>query len=188
MTKDKPKKQEIGIVKKQDISENQANIIFLSLGSNIGNRKKNLEKAKYLLSFNKVDIIKVSSYYETESWPNKNFPKFLNIVIKARTKLNPNKIFKLVKNIEKKIGRKKAKKNYPRICDIDILDYNKKSLSLNVDDKNLTIPHQRMYCRNFVLLPLFEIEANWFHPLKKVKISTLLYNIGSNNLRNVKIL
>ena len=72
-------------MKKQDISENQANIIFLSLGSNIGNRKKNLEKAKYLLSFNKIDIIKVSSFYETESWPNKNFPKYLNNVIKGKT-------------------------------------------------------------------------------------------------------
>ena len=175
-------------MKKQDISENQANIIFLSLGSNIGNRKKNLEKAKYLLGFNKVDIIKVSSFYETESWPNKNFPKYLNIVIKGKTPLSPMKIFKLAKKIEKKLGRKNTKKNYPRICDIDILDYNKKSISLNIDDNNLTIPHPRMHCRNFVLLPLFEVERNWFHPIKKVKISRLLSNINNNNLRNVKIL
>ena len=174
-------------MKKQDISENQVKIIFLGLGSNIGNRKKNLEKAKYLLSSNKVDIIKVSSYYETYSWPNKNFPKYLNIVIKGRTNLNPKKIFILAKNIEKLIGRKKTKKNYPRTCDIDILDYNKKSISLNVDNNKLEIPHPRMHYRNFVLLPLFEIEKNWFHPTKKVKISRLLSNIN-NNLRNVKIL
>ena len=174
-------------MKKLDISENQAKIIFLGLGSNIGNRKKNLEKAKYLLSFNKVDIIKVSSYYETESWPNKNFPKYLNIVIKGKTTLNPEKIFKLVKIIEKEIGRRETKKNYPRKCDIDILDYNKKSMSLNIDNNILTIPHPRMHSRNFVLLPLFEVERNWFHPIKKVKISSLLSNIN-NNLRNVKIL
>ena len=175
-------------MKKQDISENQAKVIFLALGSNVGNRKKNLEKAKYLLSSNKVDIIKVSSYYETESWPNKNFPKYLNIVIKGRTILNPEKIFKLAKSIEKQIGRKKTKKNYPRICDIDILDYNQKSIFLNVDNNNLSIPHPRMHDRNFVLLPLFEVEKNWFHPIKKVKISRLLTNINNNNLRNVKIL
>ncbi len=187
MTKDKQKKLEIGIVKKRDISENQAKIIFLSLGSNIGNRKINLEKAMFFLSFNKVDIIKVSSFYETESWPNKNFPKYINIVIKGSTVLSPKKLLKLVKKIEKKIGRKITKKNYPRICDIDILDYNQKSISLNIDDNNLTIPHPRMHCRNFVLLPLFEVERNWFHPIKKVKISRLLSNIN-NNLRNVKIL
>ena len=80
-------------MKKQDISENQVNTIFLSLGSNIGNRKKNLEKAKYLLSFNKVDIIKVSSYYETESWPNKNFPEFINFVVFIQTRLTLKKLF-----------------------------------------------------------------------------------------------
>ena len=175
-------------MKKQDISENQASIIFLGLGSNIGDRKKNLEKAKYLLSFNKVEIIKVSSYYETVSWPNKNFPKYLNIVIKGKTKLKPKKIFILVKNIEKEIGRKKTNKNYPRICDIDILDYNKRPISLNVNNNKLIIPHPRMHSRNFVLLPLFEVEKNWFHPIKKVKISSLLSNINNNNLRNVKIL
>ena len=174
-------------MKKRDISENQAKIIFLSLGSNIGNRKKNLEKAMFFLIFNKVDIIKVSSFYETESWPNKNFPKYLNIVIKASTVLSPKKVFKLAKKIEKKIGRKITKKNYPRICDIDILDYNQKSIFLNIDDNNLTLPHPRMHFRNFVLLPLFEVERNWFHPIKKVKISRLLSNIN-NNLRNVKIL
>ncbi len=175
-------------MKKQDISENQAKVIFLALGSNVGNRKKNLEKAKYLLNFNKVYIIKVSSYYETESWPNKNFPKYLNIVIKGKTTLNPKKIFNLAKNIERQIGRKKSKKNYPRICDIDIIDYNQKSIFLNINNSNLTIPHPRMHDRNFVLLPLFEVEKNWFHPIKKVKISRLLSNINNNNLRNVKIL
>ena len=175
-------------MKKQGILENQAKIIFLGLGSNIGNRKRNLEKAKYLLSLNNVDIIKVSSYYETESWPNKSFPKYLNIVIKGRTKLNPKKIFILAKNIEKQIGRKNTKKNYPRTCDIDILDYNKKSIYLTVDKNKLIIPHPRMHCRNFVLLPLFEVEGNWFHPIKKVEISSLLSNFDSNSLRNIKIL
>ncbi len=86
-------------MKKRDISENQAKIIFLSLGSNIGNRKKNLEKAMFFLIFNKVDIIKVSSFYETESWPNKNFPKYLNIVIKGSKVLSPKKVLNLAKKI-----------------------------------------------------------------------------------------
>ena len=108
---------------KQDISENRVNISYLSIGSNLGNKKRNIEKAKYLLEKNQVKIIKTSSIYETFSWPNKNHPKFYNVVVKITTNLKPIKLFFIIKNIEKKLGRKKAKINDPRTCDIDILDY-----------------------------------------------------------------
>ena len=83
---------------KQDISENRVNISYLSIGSNLGNKKRNIEKAKYLLEKNQVKIIKTSSIYETFSWPNKNQPKFYNIVIKVITNLKPANLFFVIKN------------------------------------------------------------------------------------------
>ena len=70
---------------KQDTSENLVNIVYLGIGSNVGNKKRNIEKAKYLLEKNLVKIVKSSSIYETYSWPNKKHPKFYNIVIKIIT-------------------------------------------------------------------------------------------------------
>ena len=81
MIRDIQKKQEIGIVKRQDTLENQVKIVYLALGSNLGSKFLNIEKAKLLLLHNKIEIIKCSNYYETYSWPNKNFPKYLNIII-----------------------------------------------------------------------------------------------------------
>ena len=78
---------------KQDTSENLVNIAFLGIGSNLGNRKSNIEKAKFLLEKNSIKIIKSSNIYETYSWPNKNDPKFYNIVIKIITKLKPMNLF-----------------------------------------------------------------------------------------------
>ena len=83
MIREKPKKIEIGTVIKQDISENQVNKVFLSIGSNIGNKKRNIEKTKFFLQRNSIKIIKSSNIYETYSWPNKDHPKFYNIVVKV---------------------------------------------------------------------------------------------------------
>ena len=73
-----------------------------------------------------IKIIKTSSYYETESWPNPSFPKFINAVLLIETKLNQVELFKMIKFIEKKLGRKVAPQNHPRNCDIDILDFSGK--------------------------------------------------------------
>ena len=75
-------------MKNQDTSENQVKIVYLALGSNLGSKVMNIEKAKLLLLKNNVQIIQSSNYYETYSWPNKNFPKYLNIILKTKTKLN----------------------------------------------------------------------------------------------------
>ena len=74
---------------KQDISENQVNIAFLGIGSNIGSKKRNIEKTKFFLEKHSNKIVKSSNIYETYSWPNKNDPKFYNIVIKIITRLKP---------------------------------------------------------------------------------------------------
>ena len=191
MTKDKLKKIEIGIGKRQDILENQVNSksIFLALGSNLnsefGSRLKNLEVAQLLIISKNIDIIDRSSYYETLSYPNKNDPKFVNCVIKINTKLSPKNLLNVILNIEEKIGRIRKKKNEPRVCDIDILDYKGKLIRSN-NCSNLTIPHHFLHHRHFVLIPLAEICPDWVHPKFKVKINFLLDKLNSSDLNYIK--
>ena len=171
---------------KRDISENLVNVVYLGIGSNLGNKRRNIENAKCLLEKNSIKIVKSSNIYETYSWPNKNHPKFYNIVIKIITKLKPTNLFFTIKNIEKKIGRKKSQANSPRTCDIDILDYKGLSYKLYAKNNKLLIPHPRLHNRNFVLFPLFEIEKNWKHPLKKTKIQDLIGKLDNSSLYSIK--
>ena len=166
---------------KQDTSENRANIVFLAIGSNLGNRIHNIEKAKFLLIKNNLSLISVSKYYETPSWPDPNNPKFINIVLKAKSSLNPTDLLNLCKSIEISLGRKITPKNSPRECDIDIIDFN----GLILRDK-IYLPHKLMHKRNFVLFPLFEIEKGWFHPIKKVYIETLIISLSNNDISSIK--
>ena len=165
----------------------QAKNIILAVGSNLGNRQHNIEKSKYLINSNeKIKIISSSSYYRTDSWPNKKDPYFLNIVLKCITTFNPTELFIFIKQIEKSLGRSKSYKNAPRICDIDIIDYSQKNILLsNID---LKIPHPRMHNRSFVLFPLFEIDKKWKHPKNNKKINQLLTNLPTTSLRSIKIL
>ena len=167
--------------------EKQVKIAFLSVGSNLGNKKKNIEKAKVLLNKNKIKIIKSSKNYETFSWPNKKNPKFINIVLKVKTILSPNKLLNKCLYIEKTLGRIRKKKNEPRICDIDIIDYNGEVLHA-YNNEILTLPHPEMHKRNFVLVPLFEISKSWVHPLKKARIVNLLNSLKDKDLRAIKLI
>ena len=169
--------------------EKQVKKTFLGLGSNLGNKKKNIEFAKFLLQQNnKFRIVKTSSFYKTKSYPNYNDPFFLNIVIEGETTFKPLDLFFFVKQIELKLGRKKTSKNAPRECDIDILDYDQKVFKIKNKNDFIYIPHPRLHKRNFVLLPLFEISKTWIYPKKNKKISDLLNSLGSNNLRTIKLI
>ncbi len=164
---------------RQDISENQAKNIFLGIGSNLGNRIANIEKAKSLLLQNNIYFISVSNYYETPSWPDPNKPKFLNIVLKVVCKLKPLELLNLCKIIEVKLGRKKTYKNSPRTCDIDIIDFD------GIVLKEIQIPHKLMHIRNFVLFPLFEINKNWKHPVLKINIKKLIFSLPIKDIRSI---
>ena len=181
MTKEPQKKIEIGIVIKPDTLEKPVKVVYLGIGSNIGNRITYIERAKSLLLANNMQLISSSSYYETPSWPNPKNPKFLNIVLKAFCSLNPNELLDLCKKIEIKLGRKKTIINAPRECDIDIIDFN----SLILKEK-LNLPHKMMHKRNFVLFPLFEIEKDWFHPLLKTKIKDLILSLSNKEISSIK--
>ena len=173
-------------MKKQDILENLANVAYLGIGSNLGNKKNNIEKTKYLLERNSIQILKCSNFYETFSRPDKTKPKFYNIVVKIITQLDPKKLFLVIKGIEKKLGRKKTKINGPRICDIDILDYKGLNYKFSINNDKLIIPHPRLHNRNFVLFPLFEIEKNWKPPFKKKKIQDLIGKLDKSSLYTIK--
>ena len=156
-------------------------MIYIGIGSNLWNKIENITKAKYFLDLNGINITKSSSYYETLSWPDPNKPKFINIVIQSNTKASPEKLLKIFKSIEKKLGRKKKSKNSPRTCDIDIISYNQRILT-----GNITIPHKRMHKRNFVLIPLFELNKNWFHPKTNENIKKLIFSLSIKDIRSIK--
>ena len=156
-------------------------MVYISIGSNLGNKIINIEKAKYLLVLNGVNIVKSSSYYETASWPDQKKPKFYNIVLQSDTKIKPKNLLYLFKAIEKKLGRKKNVRNSPRECDIDIISYNNK-----IFNGSILIPHQRMHQRNFVLIPLYEINKNWIHPKFKINIKNLIFSLPIKDIRSIK--
>ena len=166
---------------RQDTSENQAKPIYLGIGSNLGNKRKNIEITKFHLIKNKINILESSSYYESLSWPNHKNPRFLNIVVKIETSFSPIELIEKCKEIEIKLGRKKMPKNSPRICDIDIIDFGNQKIN-----NGLILPHPRMHTRNFVLLPLFEIAKDWKHPLLKLNIKKLISFLSNSDIRSIK--
>ena len=175
-------------MKEQDIFEKAANIAYLSIGCNLGNKFQNIEKTKFLLKTANIKIILSSSIYQTPSWPNPKFPDFFNLIIKIRTNYDIKKLFKILKKIEKKIGSRNKKKNYPRKCDIDIVDFNVKILFINENNQIIKVPHERMHIRNFVLFPLFEINKNWTHPKYKKNIVKLLIDLPIRDISAIKII
>ena len=108
-------------------------MLYIGIGSNLGNRIENIEKAKFLLKQSGINIIKSSSFYETLSWPDKSDPKYINIIIQSNTNIKPKKFLQISKSIENKLGRKKDYKNAPRSCDIDIISYGKKISSGDIE-------------------------------------------------------
>ena len=128
-------------------------VVFLALGSNLGDREQNIQKAVHLLKESNFLIEKISSIIETEPIGYLTQTKFLNAVLKGSTQLSAIDLLSLTQSIEKKMGRQKTFMNGPRIIDIDILLYGREKITT----PSLTIPHPRMWERDFVLKPLQEI-------------------------------
>lgn len=146
----------------------QVDRVYLGLGSNLGNRELNLEKALDFLS-ERMKVVKVSSIYDTEPVGNPNQPRFLNLVCEVQTGLSPLGLLIVVKAIENKLGRMPSEPNAPRTVDIDILLYGDKV----TDTPQLTIPHPRLHERAFVLVPLSEIASDIVHPVIKKTVKEL---------------
>ena len=156
-------------------------MIYLNIGSNLpssnGGRKDNIEKAIKLLKELKFNLLEMSSFYETPSYPNKNDPRFINLCIKLESNLSAIDFLKKIKEIETKLGRTRLKKNEPRTCDIDIIDFNGEIIKNN----ELETPHPRLHLRNFVIYPLKEIEPNWFHPIFNKNIDNFFQELDKNS-------
>ena len=156
-------------------------MIHINIGSNLsskfGTKLKNISIAINLLIDTNLKIKKISNFYETPSYPNKNFPKFLNIGILLEYKLTYKALFKKIDLIEKKIWRFKTKKNDPRVCDIDIIDFN----GIVIKNKDLSLPHPRCHNRNFVLFPIKEIDPKWTHPILKKNVDFLINQLDQNS-------
>ena len=164
-------------------------MIFLALGSNLsssfGDRFENINLAiSYLESYG-IRIIKKSNFYETYSYPNKENPKFINVVISIKTQLPPVDLMSILLFIEEKLERKRNKKNDPRTCDIDIIDYNNQILDFRYKNLSLTVPHKNLIYRNFVLLPLQEIAMDWKHPVTKENIDSLIYKLSEQDKKSI---
>jgi len=145
--------------------------VFLGLGSNVGDRYNFIINAiKEIEKIQSVKLISSSSVYETEPWGNKEQNRFLNSVVEVDANLEPLKLFRELKRVEKKLGRVKNIKWAEREIDIDILFYDDDI----IQNDTLEIPHHEIENRRFVLVPLEEIASKLIHPVLNKTISELL--------------
>ncbi len=145
-------------------------IVFLSLGSNQGDRIGNLDKSIELIEYKCGKILNISSIYETAPWGNTDQDVFLNQVVEISTDLSPLELLDAVLQIEEKLGRVRLEHWGPRLIDIDILFYGNQV----IDEQNLSVPHIQIQHRNFVLVPFNEIAPDWFHPKMNMTIQEIL--------------
>lgn len=144
-------------------------LVYLALGSNVGNRAANLKAAIAALP-PQMEVKAKSRVYETPPWGYANQEKFLNQVLKVQTYLKPEQLLKHLKRLEVALGREASFQNGPRLIDIDILFYD----DLVFESPTVTIPHPRLHERGFVLMPLMDLAPDLVHPLKKQSIRELI--------------
>jgi 2-amino-4-hydroxy-6-hydroxymethyldihydropteridine diphosphokinase len=143
--------------------------VYLALGTNLGDRIKNLSDARQALK-GCVDILRESSIYQTPPWGVTDQPAFLNQVLKASAGISPRELLTAVKKIEATMGRVPTVRYGPRLIDIDILLFD----TITMETLELTIPHPRMFERAFVLVPLCEIAPDLRSPLTGQAVVDLL--------------
>lgn len=148
---------------------------YIGIGSNLGSREENCERAIKFLIENGITVVKRSSMFETEPWGVKEQPKFINMAVEILTALKPEALLHLLKNIEIEVGRLPASHWGPRIIDLDILLYD----DLIIKTPELEIPHPHISERDFVLKSLAEIAPEKVHPVLKKSMKRLLLEVDS---------
>ena len=152
-------------------------IVYLALGSNMGNRLANLKAAVSNLS-PQLSVKKKSSVYETPPWGVKDQAAFLNQVVIAETYLEPEALLAHLKRLEAALGRVPSFENGPRLIDIDILFFDDEI----IDTYSIAIPHPRLHKRAFVLVPLAELAPDHLHPVLRRTMSDLLGDVDQSEI------
>ena len=151
--------------------------IFLALGSNLGDRQANLQAAIQALP-PAIQVLRLSSIYETKPWGYQEQPDFLNQVLQGETQLAPVELMRALKELEQLLGRQATFHYGPRLIDLDILFYD----DLILAEAGLIIPHPRLAERAFVLVPLAELAPDKIHPALKQTISHLLAGVDTQGV------
>jgi 2-amino-4-hydroxy-6-hydroxymethyldihydropteridine diphosphokinase len=161
-------------------------MIYLSLGSNVGLRQQNLDRAIELLDANGVAVIRRSSIYETGPRDVLDQPWFLNMVLECSSSLFPMQLISRVLRIEKEMGRTRgatAVRRGPRVIDIDVLLYAKSVITT----PRLTVPHPRLFERRFVLEPLLELVPNLRDPRTKKPFADFLAAVQDQSVKKLSV-
>ncbi len=156
--------------------------VYLSLGSNLGDREENLREALHRLEAGGVRVLRVSSIYETEPQDVRDQPWFLNIAAECETELLPGQLLARALKIEGDLGRKRARPKGPRTIDIDILLYG----TAVVETSELQVPHPRMGERRFVLEPLAELAPDLRHPVTRRTVREMLADVARQRVRKLQ--
>lgn len=152
-------------------------IVYLGLGTNLGDRSANLSAAVGSISAI-AKLMDSSSIYRTAPWGFTEQPDFYNQVLKVQTELSPTDLLAQCKSIEETIGRTPTFRYGPRLIDIDILLYGE----ILLDTPSLTIPHPRLVERAFMLIPLLEISAEIIHPVSGMPFSQYLQGLDTSGV------
>ena len=153
-------------------------IVYLALGSNMGNRLSNL-KAALLNLTPQMTVKQKSSVFETPPWGFTEQDAFLNQVVKVTTYLEPEPLLRHLKRMETALGRVPNFQNGPRVIDIDILFFDK----MIINTPPLVVPHPRLHERAFVLVPLAEIEPDFVHPILQRPINKILEDVDRSEIK-----
>jgi 2-amino-4-hydroxy-6-hydroxymethyldihydropteridine diphosphokinase len=156
-------------------------IVYLALGTNLGDRLANLRAAIEALP-PEIKVIAESKVYETPPWGVEDQPAFLNMAVKCETDLDAESLLHRLKQLEVQLGREKSFRWGPRLIDIDILFHD----NLILESESLTIPHPRLHERAFVLVPLMDVAPDFIHPVLKKTVKELLATIESENIHPYK--
>lgn len=153
--------------------------VYIGIGSNLGDKEGNCRAAIERLLVKGVAVNKVSSPYQTKPWGVEEQPDFVNMAVEAETGIHPPELLAILKEIEKEMGRQDGLRWGPRLIDLDLLFYG----DVVISGEGLTIPHPLLHKRDFVLLPLAEIAADFVHPVFKTTIGELAESLKKGDVQ-----